>query len=278
MSYEKTSHYITPTRLMKSPTFYSTVKMLKTVSPEFKIVLPEATYLWVREHWREISPENVALCIEHSEYGIEFTWSVDEEFSKKVLDACITHFPKLASKSLQNEYIREETINKFIDINLTEKASKFGTFEEEQKRSGHGGNSDEFIECITGCLRNPKLKTYQLEMLWKLLRTDLHDIFLADFIESARLDIVPDYILLKFFEVRMRKDDGWRGGDRSAAIFRETIRRGLLISNDKARTVISSQPRPILKKEVILVSAPEAPKTFTKSKVVFDGRTYSITI
>lgn len=277
MAYEKTSHYITPTRLTKSPTFYATVKMLKTVSPEFKIVLPEPTVQWVKNHWREISPENVALCMEHAEYSLDFDWAVDVTASEKVLDACIAHFDKVVPKALRNGHTKEETITKFIETVLTEKASKHGTLKEEQKRRHYGEDPDRFLECVTGCLNNQKLKTYQLEMLWKLIKPETYEIFLTDFIEASRLDITPDYILLKFYEARVNQDDGWRGGERSAAIFREAIRRGLLIKNDKAPVVIPPQPRPF-KKEVVPSIVIEAPKTLTKGKVVFDGRTYRVTI
>ena len=244
---ERNSHYITPTRLVKNPHFHKSIKMLQTVSPEFKIVLPQATVEWLHHHWSEITPENVALCEEHSDYRLRMDWDNHPDVATKVHEFILTSHGKNMTEYMESKHLRELFLTKFIEEELTPHITSLTAKIIKDKQRTWRGEEIKALDWTPHILSNKSLKTYQLELVWKAInQTDTMSFYSEMFRLRPPLEIVPDYIFKTIFNVVIEEPGTDSSYDsRNPSIFREAMKRGMLVKTTPAIATIPSQPKPI---------------------------------
>ncbi len=208
------SYFITPKRL-SNPLFWKTVDMLAIVSPDFTIVMPPATYPWIRNYWNKISPENAAMCLESANRFLSYDWESDLEATVKILTICFNRNKGYRNEALRNRYMPEEVITSFIKGELKQQIEAV-----DPKKSRYDNRVD-----LRYTLKN--LKTCQIELIWQLTPEHAKQFVLEEFQCFGDFNQVPDYIFLKILQMTV-KDVRRSGIYKYDCIFQEAFKRKML--------------------------------------------------
>lgn len=243
-------YYITPTRLTRNPVLWRSIKLMVTLKPDQEIFVPETTIDWLRsgspENWTIISPENAALCIErYDRRNLQYRWDNNPAATEKIFDILLQGDNDNKAMVLGNHLIKEETLTLFIEKVLPSlvKASAINDktvsiYSVTTLRS----RVENLIKCI---LRNTTCKTYQIELLWKLLHPEVN--VAATIMECiSKVDMVPDYILTDM--IKSVSDPKYRlsyYGSNEVTYIKEGFRRHMIVQVTPTTIVVPSQPRPV---------------------------------
>jgi len=237
------AYHITPTRMMTTPFLWKSVNMMKYVNRDRVFVVTPETREWLRAgHWTTVTPENLALCFQYSDRPLGINWDANSLAAQKVMDVFIGN-AELREIALGSRYLRPEMYTTFMESTYKDAVIEHAALLKK------AADSYRFTGNVTAW--TPRLlsraDTYHIEFIW-----DIHvssygteELIAYEVASSAPIDKIPDHLIQKMLPFFLPKRNGCHNVVAERDLFREAIRRQLLVMNTPSTVVVGSQPRPV---------------------------------
>lgn len=265
--------FITPARL-KKPDFWRSIQMLETLNPNADVMLPTQYEKPIKNKWHEFSPENAFMCLMYYGYG-DYYWAGCPSAANKIFkiilgfDGSCDYFKKknesrvsqLINSALCSDHLDEKILTEFIETKLSSKNR---------------------LERIRQIFMNNSLKTYQYEMIYKLFIDSDYTVHSSIEMLSHRCNIVPDYIFKELLAAAVKADstmsNSYRHESSVMSIFKEALKRKMLVVASPEKVVVSPQQKPIEAPAVLVPEIKPEIKSIEKSRPKSNFQTVTITI